>query len=137
MNKPTKAVAATLILSGVLASGCASIVSGTSQTLHVQAVDAKTLKPIADARCTVRDSKGNNYPISSNPGTVDLGKGQGTLQTTCTAPSYHQAAIGTGQSFDAWTIGNIIFWPGVFVDIFTGAIQKYPDYVTVVMSKNN
>ena len=119
----------------LLAAGCASMISGTSQTIYVQAIDQSTNKPISDAKCVMKDSKNNTYAVRGNPGSVMINKGQGVLQTECSAPGYAQNAVGTGATFDAWTIGNIIFPLGVVVDVVTGAVQKYPDHVTVLMAK--
>ncbi len=120
-------------LIALMASSCASIVSGTSQTIYIQAIDLNTHARILDASCEVKDSKNLTYVVNGNPSSLVISKSQGALQTTCKAKGYEQAAVGTGQTFDAWTIGNIIFWPGIIVDVVTGAVQKYPDHVTVLM----
>ncbi|MBS0352043.1 MAG: hypothetical protein JSR33_12860 [Proteobacteria bacterium] len=118
-----------------LMGGCASMVSGTTQTIYVQALDQKTNQRIPNAHCVIRDSKNNTYAINGNPGSILISKGQGALHTQCKAPGYVQNAVGTGPTFDAWTIGNIIFPLGVVVDVVTGAVQKYPDHITVLMVK--
>jgi len=120
-----------------MASGCASMISGTTQTLYVQAIDQSTNQPIPNAKCVIKDSKNNTYAVRGNPGSLLISKGQGALQTECSAPGYVQNAVGTGPSFDAWTIGNIIFPLGVVVDVVTGAVTKYPDHITVLMTKNS
>ncbi len=127
-----------LISLGILSisiSNCASIVSGTTQTIYIQALDKNTFGRVPNASCLVKDSKGGSYPVYGNPSSIVISKSRGALYTECTAPGYHQIAVGTGENFDAWTIGNIFFWPGIIVDAATGAIQKYPDHVTVIMSK--
>jgi hypothetical protein len=120
-----------------LMSGCASMISGTTQTIYVQALDQTTLKKIPNARCVINDAKNNTYAINGNPGSVLMSKGQGALQTQCKAPGYAQSAIGVGSSFDAWTLGNIIFPLGIVVDVVTGAVEKYPDHITVLMTKTS
>jgi hypothetical protein len=129
----SKWVGASLL--AVLATSCASMISGTTQTLYVQAVDPSTNKRVPNARCIIKDSKNNTYSVRGNPGEVLISKGQGALQTECTAPGYQQSAVGTGPTFDAWTIGNIIFPLGIVVDVVTGAVEKYPDHITVLMTK--
>ncbi len=121
----------------ILASGCASLVSGTTQTIYVQAIDQNTQQRIPNARCVLKDSKNNTYVLKGNPSSLLINKGQGALHTECTAPGYEQNAVGTGATFDKWTIGNIIFWPGVIVDVVTGAVTKYPDHVTVLMERTH
>ncbi len=123
-------------LLGLMAASCASMISGTTQTLYIQAVDPANNKRVPNAKCIIKDSKNNTYAIRDNPGQVLISKGQGALQTECTAPGYQQSAVGTGPSFDAWTIGNIIFPLGIVVDVVTGAVEKYPDHITVLMTKS-
>lgn len=123
-------------LMALSAAGCASMISGTTQTIYVQALDQSTNQRVPGAKCVIKDSKNNTYAIRNNPGSLLISKGQGALQTECNAPGYQQNAVGTGASFDAWTIGNVIFPLGVVVDVVTGAVQKYPDHITVLMTKS-
>lgn len=115
-------------------SGCATIVSGTTQPIHLQAIDSRTHTLIPGAMCTLSDKTGRTYYYNSNPGTVIVTKGQGALTAHCQRPGYIQKEVGVGQSFNAWTIANVIlFWPGVFIDAYSGAMQKYPSHITVLM----
>lgn len=127
---------ALILLPLALLAGCATIVSGTTQAIHLQAIDNYTHEIIPGAMCTLSDSKGRTYPINSNPGTVIVNKGQGALTAHCFRPGYRQKEIGIGQSFNAWTVANVIlFWPGVFVDALSGAMQQYPSHITVLMER--
>ncbi|MDQ2994950.1 MAG: hypothetical protein M3R00_08435 [Pseudomonadota bacterium] len=132
MNFKTLKVAALGVT--VLMAGCATVMTGTSQPVHVQAIDANTQQILSGARCVVVDGEGNTLPMQSNPGSVLVTKGKGTLNVRCTKPGYRQSQIGVGQSFNAWTVVNVLFWPGLIVDAATGAMQKYPSHVTVLMS---
>ena len=116
--------------------GCATIISGTSQVIHVQAIDKNTQQIIPNAKCTITNSKGVTYPVYGSPGSVNVPKEYGGLQTHCTAKGYRQTGVGVGESFNAWTLIDIIFWPSFFVDAATGAAKKYPPYITVLMQKN-
>lgn len=129
INYKLAAIALTVSL-----AGCATIMTGSSQQVNVQAIDANTHQVLPGAVCTVVDGEGNTLPVPSNPGTVLVNKGKGTLQVRCTRPGYRQSQIGVGQSFNAWTIVNVLFWPGLIVDAASGAMQKYPSYITVLMS---
>jgi hypothetical protein len=120
----------------VLATGCASMVSGTSQTVYIQALDQTTHQLIPSATCVVRDQN-NTYTVRTNPGSLVLRKGQGLLQTKCQAPGYVQNAVGVVGTFNPWVLGNIIFPPAVVVDLLTGADEKYPDHITVLMTRNS
>lgn len=137
MNKLAKKITLACGVSlAALSAGCASMISGTTQTIYVQAIDQSTHRVIPNAVCVMKDSKNNVYPLRGNPSSILISKGQGVLHTECKAPGYQQSAVGTGATFDAWTIGNIIFPLGVVVDVVTGAVQKYPDHVTVLMAKS-
>jgi len=126
---------AVLALSAALVAGCATVMSGTTQTINVQAIDEKTNETIPGAKCTVTDGKGRVYPVTSNPGSVVVTKGQGALDTRCLVKGYHQKQVGVGQDFNAWTVANVLFWPGLIVDAATGAVQKYPSHITVIMER--
>ena len=116
-------------------NGCATIASGTTQSVSVQAIDSQTHQLVSNAKCTITDGRGVVHPINVNPGSSLLTKGSGALNTQCVAKGYQQKVVASGQSFNAWTIGNVIFWPGALVDAATGAIQKYPSHITVTMEK--
>ncbi len=133
MIKILKGIVAITIFS-CLITGCATVVSGTTQPIHLQAIDSKTHEIIPGAMCTLTDSNGRTYVYNSNPGMVIVNKGQGALTAKCNRSGYRQKEVGVGQSFNAWTIANVIlFWPGVFVDALSGAMQKYPSHITVLM----
>lgn len=114
-------------------AGCATVFTGTTQRIDVQAVDNTSHQPISGARCTVIDGQGAELIVGSNPGSVVVTKGKGALNVRCIRRGYTQKQVGVGQSFNAWTIVNVLFWPGVLVDAATGAIQKYPSHITVLM----
>lgn len=117
----------------LLLTGCATIFTGTTQNINVQALNTNNNSIIPGATCVITDGKGRTYPISSNPGSTVISKGQGALSVRCMKAGYRQKEIGVGQDFNAWTIVNVLFWPGFIVDAATGAIQKYPSYITVLM----
>lgn len=124
-----------LTLSASLVAGCATIFTGTTQTVNVQAIDEKTNATIPGAKCTLTDGKGRVYALNSNPGNTIITKGQGALDARCVVAGYHQKQVGVGQDFNAWTVANVLFWPGLIVDAATGAVQKYPSHITVIMEK--
>lgn len=129
-----------LILAGAIAvsslSGCATIMSGSHQKVHVQAVRASDHKLIKGATCSLSDSAGGSYLTYANPGVANVPRHSGGLNVACVAKGYYQQSVSTGSSFNAWTLGNVIFWPGAIVDFADGAAQKYPAYVTVAMTQH-
>lgn len=132
--RKTLTLIATAILVSILA-GCATIVSGTSQVISVQAIDARTHDVIPNAKCTLTNSKGVTYPVYGNPGSVTVSREYGGLQAVCLEKGYRQSGVGTGESFNAWTLVDIIFWPSFLVDAATGAAKKYPSHITVLMER--
>jgi hypothetical protein len=130
-NKFGLLITSTLIM---FITGCATIVSGDSQVINVQAIDADTHNVIESAKCTITDPKDVAYPVQSNPGSISIPRDYGYLSVTCIAPGYWQKAVGGGSSFNAWTLVDIIFWPSAIVDVATGAAKKYPSHITVLMS---
>jgi uncharacterized protein YceK len=125
-----------LVCTGLL-SGCATIISGGSQTINVQALDSNTHNLLPNTSCLVTDGRGNNYTVMGNPGTVVVPTGYGAINVNCTKLGYTQTQVGRGQSFNAWVIADVLFWPGAIVDAATGAAVKYPSHITVLMSKGS
>jgi len=134
LKKITRLVA--LLAATTLLAGCATMMSGSTQTANIQVLDDATHAPIENAKCVITDGRGVAHTMDTNPGNVLLTKGAGALVTSCQANGYKLASVGTGENFNAWTVGNLIFWPGAIVDVATGAIHKYPSHITVLMHKN-
>lgn len=128
-----KTMCVSLFLAVTLLSGCATVLTGTSQNITLQAINAKTNEPLEDVVCTIRDSNGMIYAVPSNPGTVNINKGRGGLIPQCKKDGYKQLSYGVGDSFNAITIVNVLFWPGFLVDAATGSLNKYPSHISVMM----
>ena len=75
------------------------------------------------------------YTVPSNPGSVLVTKGAGALTPNCVKAGYVQKSFGVGDSFNAVTIVNILFWPGFIVDAMNGSMHKYPSHIAVIMDK--
>lgn len=119
----------------LLVSGCATVMSGTTQRVSVKAVGRDSHNLLADAHCTLTDGAGQIHTIETNPGSTVVTKGKGALTATCSMKGWKQAETAVGQNFNAWTVANVVFWPGAIVDAATGATQKYPSHITVLMTK--
>ena len=118
-----------------LLTGCATVFTGTMQTISLQAVDAEDQEVIPDVKCTIRDNNGTVYFLNSNPGSVSVKKGQAPLTPICKKKGYRQIHYAVGESFNAVTIVNVLFWPGFLVDAMTGSLQKYPSHIVVTMER--
>ena len=114
-------------------SGCASIVSGTSQSLFV---DTPTVN---GAKCQLTDSKSGTWFLESSPGSVTVAKGNGPMNIVCKKEEYKTGTVVLEEGIAGAVLGNIILGGGIgiFVDAATGAAQKYPDKATVWMEPLN
>ena len=123
-----------LISSLFYLSSCATVFSGSSQNIKLQVLEDSTKLPIDSVRCTVNDGYGD-YVISSNPATVRVKKGSGSIAVSCVKENYRQLNTMVGDSFNAVSLVNVIFWPGFFVDAMSGAYKSYPSHYTITMEK--
>lgn len=72
----------------------------------------------------------------TTPGTITLSKGSASLPIQCAKECY---VTGTGvipSNAEAMAAGNVIFGGviGLGVDAVSGALNKYPDQITVAMT---
>lgn len=118
----------------VLLSGCATVFTGTSQTVNMSAIGQPGQKELENVNCTVIDSSGAVYSLVSNPGIVVVSKGIDPLQVQCKENGYKNYTGAINSSFNAVTLLDIFFWPTFFVDLATGAMWKYPVQYAVMMS---
>ena len=119
----------------VTTSGCATLISGMSQKVKVQVIDAETQVIIPDAICVVTDGDGLKHTMKKNPEKVVLSKNFTPLALRCKAQGYEQKDVGQGARFDKVGLVNLIYWPGFTIDGVTGAMKKYPTEITVEMDK--
>lgn len=113
----------------LLSGGCATITSGTFQTLLVETPE------VVAAQCTLTDSKDKRWHVGSTPGTVTVLKGDGPLHVLCEKEGYKPGSLSVEETVAGATFGNLILGGGIgiFVDIVSGAAQRYPDKVMVWM----
>lgn len=123
------------LTSMLFTSGCATVLSGSSQNINIKVVDSDTQEELAGAKCTVTDGIGNIYPLTSNPGMLRVSKNEGPISIRCKKPGYKQLNMGVGDSFNALTIVNVLFWPGFIIDAVSGAYKKYPSHYMISMEK--
>lgn len=123
-----------LVASAIVLQGCATMFSGTSQTIKIEAVDNQTKKPLEDCHCTVTDGLGGQHVLTSNPGSAHVSK-KGSIQILCAKEGYRQLNTTAGESFSATTALNVLFWPGLIVDAASGAYKKLPSHYLISMEK--
>lgn len=111
-----------------LATGCATITTGTTQTIGV-----KTNPEGADCQFTREGTLVGR--VNPTPGTIQIGKGYGNITVSCRKDGYEELAGTVGSEFQAMTLGNILLGGiiGVAVDAASGALAKYPESVTFTL----
>lgn len=125
--KTAKAGAA-FVAVGVVLSGCASIVRGTTQTIAI------ATPPTSGAVCVLSSGQGNWSVMS--PGAVSVEKSKEDIQVRCTKMGFQDGVGIIPSNFEGWTAGNLVFGGliGVGVDAATGAINEYPHSFQVPMT---
>jgi hypothetical protein len=118
---------AALAALGVAASGCATIIKGTSQSIAI------TTPPTTGASCILSSREGNWTVIS--PGAVTVEKSKEDIVAKCTKPGWQDGVATIPSDFQGWTIGNIVAGGliGFGVDAATGAINEYPHAFQIPM----
>lgn len=107
-----------------LLSGCASIVSGTNQSISV------VTPPTTGAMCSLSNNKGNWF-INKTPGSVTVHQSYNDLNVSCNKKGYLPASQKVKSKTKAMAFGNAIFGGviGAGVDVASGAAYKYPPVV--------
>nr|WP_156475496.1 hypothetical protein [Gluconobacter thailandicus] len=109
-------------------SGCASIVSGSHQTIAV------TTNP-PGAKCAVYRDGIQIGSINSTPGSVTVSRKESDLTVGCTKDHYDFSNAQNTSDVNGWVFGNIGFGGliGVVVDMATGSVHAYDHSTTVNM----
>jgi uncharacterized protein YceK len=112
----------------LLASGCATIVKGTSQTVTVNTDPA-------GAMCTLTRDARTVAVVNPTPGSVPVGKALGGIAIDCRLAGYQDAAGALAAEFQPMTLGNILLGGpiGIAIDAVSGAMAQYPEAVTITM----
>jgi hypothetical protein len=111
----------------VLLAACATITKGTTQIVIIDTPG------VAGATCTITTKNGPQEVTT--PGSVTLSKGADALPVSCTKACYATGSSVIPSNPEAMAAGNVVFGGliGLGVDAASGAINKYPDQVTVAM----
>jgi hypothetical protein len=122
-----------LLAASIGLAGCASIVSGTSQPLSVEARSPDGAA-VAAASCTLTNDKGKWFV--STPGSVTVHRSFEDLVVACTKEKFAGEPTPVKSSTKGMTAGNILFGGliGVGIDMSTGSAYDYPNLITVMMT---
>jgi hypothetical protein len=127
MNRKT--VLALLLAVIGLTAGCATITTGTSQTIEVDT------KPTG-ADCEFSREGATIAFIGSTPGNVTVSKDDSQLDIVCRKEGYQDGVGDLTSTFQAMTVGNVLIGGivGLIVDAASGAATKYPSSVTITLT---
>jgi len=116
-----------LIGLALLLAGCATITRGTTQIVSVDTPG------VQGAMCTASTSTGPQQ--IQTPGVVTLAKGSASISVRCTKECYQEGVGVISSSVEPMAAGNIILGGvvGLGVDAMSGAMNKYPDQITITM----
>lgn len=111
-----------------LLPGCATITTGTSQSISVL-----TAPPGAVCELKRRDTIVG--VVNPTPGSVTVGKSGSDIGVSCTRADHLPAAATVRSRFQPATLGNILLGGvvGLVVDASTGASGRYPDSVSLIL----
>jgi uncharacterized protein YceK len=109
-------------------SGCASIVSGTNQSITVDTPGCVA------ASCKLTNDKGE-WAVTT-PGSVVVHRAYGPLSIICSKEGFPSGTATANSSTKGMAFGNILFGGviGAGVDIGTGAAYDYPTSIMVPMT---
>jgi hypothetical protein len=113
-----------LAISAVALVACATITRGTTQVVAVDTLGAP------GASCTIQTQSGPQ--VVTTPGSVTLSRGSSALPIQCTKECYLLGSSIIPSNAESMAAGNVII--GLGVDAASGAMNKYPDVVTVAMT---
>lgn len=115
------------VSSVLLLGGCASMMDGSSQTIHVETTPA-------NATCTVRQDSGAHVTTFRAPGSFTVPKTWHDLEIVCTKEGVGHAHLVIESGTDAWTFGNVVTGGSTAViDWGTGALHKYPAHISLAL----
>ena len=116
-----------LLLAATLPA-CATITSGTSQSLAV-------MTEPAGATCTLQREGAVIAVVNPTPGTVTVSKSSRDIAVRCTRPGHSPGVHVVPAQFQAMTAGNILIGGviGLAVDAASGALSRYPESTVVIL----
>lgn len=119
---------AALLLLAFGLPACATITSGTSQSVSI-------MTEPAGAACTLTRDGAVVGIVNPTPGTVTISKSSREIAVRCTRPGYSAGVGVASPQIQGMTAGNILLggFIGIAIDAASGAISRYPDSVIVAL----
>lgn len=125
MNRQTIAAA---LLSCAGLAGCATFVEGTDQTIFVN------LSP-PTATCAVVRKGEAIASVSDTSNVINITKSRRDIFFECEAPGYQRRVFKVESGASGWGLAGCAFYGACIADYTTGALNKYPGTVSVVLRK--
>lgn len=110
-------------------SACATVLGGTTQEVFIESEPA-------GAECKVDRLGANLGVVKPTPGRVNVSRSKDTMIVTCVRQGYEPSNEVLASSFTGATFGNILLGGivGVVIDASSGANNKYPERIMVVLT---
>jgi hypothetical protein len=111
-----------------LAAGCATLTTGSSQTVTI-------LSDPAGAACVLHRDGAVIGAVNPTPGSIAVTKGHGEIAVRCSRSGFIDAEQRLTADFQAATLGNILLGGliGIVVDAASGASGSYEAQLQVLM----
>lgn len=130
MNAAVRSLSlAGLLIVLAMASGCATVVKGSKQSIGIQ-TDPE------GASCELVREGQVIGSVSPTPGEVEVEKDKDNIEVTCKKKGFNPASDSISSSFQQWTLGNLLIGGiiGIAIDAGSGAAMQYPPAVTLKMT---
>jgi hypothetical protein len=117
------------VVTTLLLTACATIVSGSTQTLSV-------ITDPAGASCILRRDGAVVGVIRPTPGSITVGKGSAPILVQCDKDGFAEASGSFDSHFQGASVGNILLGGliGIAVDAASGATAEYPTELTMKLT---
>ena len=135
MSKINKAAMLALISTAVLTSGCASIIDGSKQQVHINSYDAATNTSVV-ANCTVSNDEGS-FRTASNRSVI-VQKDKDLLTVECESDELKGQAMIDGSINGGYILANALIdfcTVSCLIDGISGSWAKYPTMIDVPMDQ--
>lgn len=115
-----------------MASACATVTGGTTQEVFIETDPT-------GAECRLDRQGANVAVIKPTPGRANVSRAKEAIVVSCTLDKHEQANEVLSSKFTGATFGNILFGGliGIAVDAASGANNKYPERVTIIMTPSS
>lgn len=118
-----------IVCLGLASSACATIISGTTQDLYIDSEPK-------GASCKIDRQGATVGMVNPTPGKVNVPRHKDNIVVACSLDGYEQSNEVLASSFTGATFGNLLLggFVGVVIDASSGANNKYPERIVVVMT---